>query len=212
MNQGFRNYLVVNGGYCGFTITDGAIRMLVLLYFHQLGYSPFEIAMLFLFYEFFGIVTNLIGGWLGARIGLNYIMHFGMAMQIVALMMLTVPDGWLSVAYVMAVQALSGIAKDLNKMSAKAGVKLFLPDESQEKLFRWVAILTGSKNAMKGAGFFIGAALLAWLGFRGALVALAAMLSLVLIWTWWMLPSDMGKTRAKARFSEVFSKCPKENW
>ena len=212
MEKGFRNYLVVNIGYCGFTITDGAIRMLVLLYFHQLGYSPLEIAMMFLFYEFFGIITNLVGGWLGSRIGLNKTMHIGMALQVVALSMLTVPDSWLSVAYVMAAQALSGIAKDLNKMSAKAGVKLFLPDGAEEKLFRWIAVMTGSKNALKGAGFFIGAALLAWLGFREALVVLAGMLIVLLIWTWWMLPSDIGKTKTKARFSEVFSKCPKVNW
>ena len=123
MENSLRNYLVVTGGYWAFTVTDGAIRMLVVLYFHLLGYSPFEVAMLFLFYEFFGIVTNLVGGWLGARIGLNLTMHIGMAMQVVALMLLTVPDAWLSVPYVMAAQALSGIAKDLNKMSAKASVK-----------------------------------------------------------------------------------------
>ena len=123
MDNSLRNYLVVTGGYWAFTVTDGAIRMLVVLYFHMLGYSPFEVAMLFLFYEFFGIVTNLVGGWLGARIGLNLTMHIGMGMQVVALLMLTVPDAWLSVPYVMAAQALSGIAKDLNKMSAKASVK-----------------------------------------------------------------------------------------
>jgi len=212
MEQGLKNYLVVNAGYCGFTITDGAIRMLVLLYFHQLGYTPLQIAMMFLFYELFGVITNLVGGWLGARIGLNKTMHIGMALQVIALSMLTVPDSCLSVAYVMTAQALSGIAKDLNKMSAKAGVKLFLPDGTEEKLFRWVAIMTGSKNALKGAGFFIGAALLAGFGFRESLLTLAGMLLVVLIWTWWMLPSEIGKTKTKARFSEVFSKCPQVNW
>jgi hypothetical protein len=123
MNSGLRNYLIVTGGYWAFTLTDGAIRMLVVLYFHLLGYSPFEVAMLFLFYEFFGIVTNLVGGWLGARIGLNLTMQIGMGLQVFALMMLTVPDAWLTVAYVMLAQALSGIAKDLNKMSAKASIK-----------------------------------------------------------------------------------------
>ncbi|RLL54764.1 MFS transporter [Mariprofundus sp. EBB-1] len=212
MDQGFRNYLTVTGGYWAFTITDGAIRMLVVLYFHGLGYSPLQIAMLFLFYEFFGIVTNLVGGWLGARIGLNRCMHIGMLMQIGVLLMLTVPDAWLTVAYVMVAQAFSGIAKDLNKMSAKAGVKLFVPVQSDAKLFRWVAILTGSKNALKGAGFFIGGALLAWLEFRGALFALSTMLLLALICTWWLLPSGLGKTKMKAKFSQVFSKDPQINW
>ena len=211
IDQGFRHYLTVTGGYWAFTVTDGAIRMLVVLYFHGLGYSPLEIAMLFLFYEFFGIVTNLIGGWLGARIGLNRTMHIGMVMQIGALMALTVPDAWLSVAYVMAAQAFSGIAKDLNKMSAKAGVKLFLPDRSEKKLFRWVAILTGSKNALKGAGFFVGAALLAWLEFRGALFALSALLCIALLIIWVLLPADLGKASAKPKFSQIFSKSPQVN-
>jgi len=200
-----RNYLVVTGGYWAFTITDGAIRMLVVLYFHLLGYSPFEVAMLILFYEFFGIVTNLVGGWLGARIGLNLTMHIGMGLQVLALLALTVPDAWLSVPYVMAAQALSGIAKDLNKMSAKASVK-YLSGGGEGKLFKWVAILTGSKNALKGAGFFIGATLLEWVGFRGALALLAGMLVIVLITTALLLPSGVGKMKSKPKFTQVFSK------
>jgi predicted MFS family arabinose efflux permease len=210
--QSIRNYLVVTAGYWAFTVTDGAIRMLVVLYFHQLGYSPFEVAMLFLFYEFFGIVTNLVGGWLGARIGLNLTMHIGMMMQVVALAALTVPDTWLSVPYVMAAQALSGIAKDLNKMSAKASVKVMAEDGSQSKLFRWVAVLTGSKNALKGAGFFVGAALLEWVGFRSALGSLAGMLFVVLVITAIMLPSGVGKMKSKPKFTQVFSRVEAINW
>ena len=212
MEQGLRNYLVVTGGYWAFTITDGAIRMLVVLYFHLLGYSPFEVAMLFVFYEFFGVVTNLVGGWLGARIGLNLTMHAGMALQVVALLALTVPDAWLSVAYVMAAQALSGIAKDLNKMSAKASVKVMVSEDSGSQLFKWVAVLTGSKNALKGAGFFIGAALLEWIEFRGALVVLAVLLLVVLIITVILLPSGVGKMKSKPKFTQVFSKVPAINW
>ncbi len=212
MQQGIRNYLVVTAGYWAFTITDGAIRMLVVLYFHMLGYSPFEVAMLFLFYEFFGIVTNLVGGWLGARIGLNLTMHIGMGMQVIALAALTVPDAWLSVPYVMAAQALSGIAKDLNKMSAKASVKVMVSDEGGLKLFKWVAILTGSKNALKGAGFFIGAALLEWSGFRGALEILAGSLFIVMIITIFLLPSGVGKMKSRPKFTQVFSKVPAINW
>ncbi|PVV19491.1 MAG: MFS transporter [gamma proteobacterium symbiont of Ctena orbiculata] len=212
MDQGLRNYLVVTGGYWAFTITDGAIRMLVVLYFHLLGYSPFEVAMLFLFYEFFGIVTNLVGGWLGARIGLNLTMHIGMGLQVVALSLLTVPDPWLSVAYVMFAQALSGIAKDLNKMSAKASVKTLVKDGSGTTLFKWVAVLTGSKNALKGGGYFIGAALLELVGFRGALAILAAMLLLVLILTAILLPTGLGKMKSKPKFTQVFSNIPAINW
>jgi len=212
MEQGLKNYLVITAGYWAFTITDGAIRMLVVLYFHLLGYSPFEVAMLFLFYEFFGIVTNLVGGWLGARIGLNLIMNIGMGLQVVALAALTVPDSWLTIAYVMVAQALSGIAKDLNKMSAKASVKTLVQDNAESSLFKWVAILTGSKNALKGAGFFVGAGLLQWLGFRMGLAVLSASLFMVLIVTAWLLPSGMGKMSSKPKFSQVFSKVASVNY
>lgn len=212
MNTELRNYLVVTGGYWAFTITDGAIRMLVVLYFHLLGYSPFEVAMLFLFYEFFGIVTNLVGGWLGAHIGLNRTMHLGMGMQVVALAMLTVPDAWLSVAYVMSAQALSGIAKDLNKMSAKASVKRIGVGAGESKLFRWVALLTGSKNTLKGAGFFAGAALLELFGFRVALAVLATLLLLALAVTWVLLPGDLGKAKTRPKFSQLFANEPAINW
>ncbi|MEB4589863.1 organoarsenical effux MFS transporter ArsJ [Candidatus Thiothrix sp. Deng01] len=212
MNLELRNYFVVTGGYWAFTLTDGAIRMLVVLYFHQLGYSPFAVAMLFLFYEFFGIVTNLVGGWLAARLGLNVTMHLGMAMQVVALAMLTVPAAWLSVPYVMFAQALSGIAKDLNKMSAKASVKTLVPKDANARLFKWVAILTGSKNALKGVGFFLGAALLQLAGFRNALLILAGGLFVVLVTTMLLLPRELGKAKSKPKFSQVFSNTPAINW
>ena len=214
MDQGLRNYLVVTASYWAFTLTDGAIRMLVVLYFHLLGYSPLEVAMLFLFYEFFGIVTNLVGGWLGSRIGLNLTMHIGMSLQIVALAMLTVPDQWLSIVYVMLAQALSGIAKDLNKMSAKASIKTLLPTDknSDPTLFKWVAVLTGSKNALKGLGFFLGTLLLQFFEFRGALIFLASALLLVLIGSIILLPSGIGKAKRKTKFSQVFSKSPAINW
>jgi len=210
-----RNYLLITGSYWAFTLTDGAIRMLVVLYFHLLGYSPFEVAMLFLFYEFFGIVTNLVGGWLGTRIGLNRIMHIGMGLQVLALLMLTVPEAWLSVAYVMVAQALSGIAKDLNKMSAKAGVKTLVPEQddthSDSRLFKWVAMLTGSKNALKGVGFFLGALLLEFAGFRNALLILAGGLLFVLLLTAMMLPHGFGKTKNKPTFTRIFSNTPAIN-
>jgi predicted MFS family arabinose efflux permease len=215
MNTNLKNYLVVTAGYWAFTLTDGAIRMLVVLYFHLLGYSPLEVAMLFLFYEFFGIVTNLVGGWMAARLGLNVTMHLGMVMQVIALLMLTVPDPWLSVAYVMAAQALSGIAKDLNKMSAKASVKTLVSQSSKSgdtTLFKWVAILTGSKNALKGVGFFLGAMLLELVGFRSALMVLAGGLFIIFIITWILLPNEIGKAKSKPKFTQVFSNIPAINW
>ncbi len=211
-----KQYLVITGNYWAFTLTDGALRMLVVLYFNQLGYSPLSIAMLFLFYEIFGVVTNLVGGWLGARLGLNKTMNIGLAMQVVALLMLTVPSEYLTVVFVMAAQALSGIAKDLNKMSAKSAIKLLVPktgqvNESEQKLYQWVALLTGSKNALKGIGFFLGGLLLTLLGFKGALMLMAAVLFVVWIMSLWLLKQDLGKTKNKAKFSELFSKSPAIN-
>lgn len=210
MTAALRHYLIITGNYWAFTLTDGAIRMLVVLHFYQLGYSPFAIAMLFVFYEVFGIVTNVIGGWLGARIGLNRTMQVGTAMQIIALLMLTVPNAFLSVGYVMAAQALSGVAKDLNKMSAKAGVKL-VAGASDDQLFKWVAWITGSKNALKGLGFFVGAALLSLMGFQGANLALAVMLGFGLIATL-SLPSGLGTMKGKAKFSALFAQEAAINW
>ena len=154
-----QQYLIITGNYWTFTLTDGALRMLVVLYFHGLGYSPLQVASLFLFYELFGVLTNLLGGWLGARLGLNRTMNIGLALQVGALLMLTVPNAWLTVPWVMLAQALSGIAKDLNKMSAKSAIKQLLPDGQHSRLYRWVALLTGSKNALKGVGFFLGGGL-----------------------------------------------------
>ncbi len=211
MTLDLRNYLTVTGGYWAFTLTDGAIRMLVVLYFHQLGYSPFQVAMLFLFYELFGVVTNLVGGWLASRLGLNVTMHIGMVMQIAALAML-MPTAWLSVSYVMFAQALSGIAKDLNKMSAKASVKTLVPKDADAKLFKWVAVLTGSKNALKGAGFFLGAVLLQAVGFQIALLVLALGLFVVTIVTLLLLPDDLGKSKDKPKFTQVFSNTAAINW
>ena len=207
---GLAAYARITANYWAFTITDGAIRMLVVLYFHQLGYSALEIALLFLFYEFFGIVTNLTGGWLAARLGLTTTLVSGTLLQIAALLMLTVPEAWLSVAYVMFAQALSGIAKDLNKMSAKSGVKLVAGDV-QGRLFRWVAWLTGSKNALKGLGFFVGATLLYTIGFRGALVVLAGLLVLSLTLAALGLPRGLGRVAGKPKFTQMFSNSPAIN-
>ncbi|MBU6227107.1 MAG: organoarsenical effux MFS transporter ArsJ [Acidobacteria bacterium] len=202
-----RNYALVTAGYWTFTLTDGALRMLVLLHFNDLGYSAVAIAFLFLAYEFMGILTNLLGGWVGSRRGLNRTLVAGLVLQIVALMALSAESSswerWLSVAFVMAMQALSGVAKDLTKMSSKSAVKTVAGDGS---LFRLVAILTGSKNALKGVGFFLGAALLAGVGYDGALWlmsgALAAMVVVLLVF----LNEDIGKSKKKPPLRSVLSK------
>ncbi|MDH4555390.1 organoarsenical effux MFS transporter ArsJ [Pseudomonas sp. BN417] len=206
LSPAVRQYLLVTGNYWAFTLTDGALRMLVVLHFHSLGYTPLQIAALFLFYEIFGVITNLVGGYLGARLGLNRTMNIGLGLQVAALLMLTVPSTWLTIPWVMGAQALSGIAKDLNKMSAKSSIKLLVPDGQQGTLYKWVAILTGSKNALKGVGFFLGGALLASLGFTGAVLAMAVVLALIWLGSLVMLKKDLGKARAKPKFRDIFSK------
>lgn len=215
-----KQYLLITANYWAFTLTDGALRMLVVLHFYQLGYSPLAIAMLFVFYEIFGVVTNCVGGWLGARWGLNKTMNIGLAVQIFALSMLLLPSDLLTMAWVMAAQALSGIAKDLNKMSAKSSIKILLPDKNnkgnaqnpdQRRLYNWVARLTGSKNALKGAGFFLGGTLLTLFGFQTAIAIMALALTVVWLISIFCLKKDLGKTQYKAKFSQIFSKSPAIN-
>ena len=201
-----RQYMLVTGNYWAFTLTDGALRMLVVLYFYGLGYSPLEIALLFIFYEIFGVITNMFGGWLGARLGLNKTMNIGLFMQILALGMLLIPSSSLSIPWVMTAQALSGIAKDLNKMSAKSAIKTLVPGDAQSQLYKWVAILTGSKNALKGAGFFLGGLLLSVLGFQGAVLSMALALSIIWVFSLLTLGQDLGKAKNKPKFREIFSK------
>jgi MFS family permease len=205
-----RSYIFVTGAYWGFTLTDGALRMLVLLHFATLGYSPVQLAFLFLFYEFFGIVTNLVGGWIGSRMGLRVTLLGGLILQVVALGLLAQlnpawPRVW-SVTYVMLMQSLSGIAKDLTKMSSKSVIKVLVPEEAKGTLFKWVAILTGSKNALKGVGFFLGGFLLHAAGYAGALWWMAAGLFVVWAGSWLVLPPDMGLSKKKVGFRQIFSK------
>lgn len=210
-----KSYALVTAAYWGFTLTDGALRMLVLLYFHGLGYSALEVALLFVLYEFFGIVTNFFGGWLGARYGLKLTLFGGLGLQIGALIMLALLPAswpqWAAVAYVMASQSLSGIAKDLTKMSSKSAIKLVVPANAEGALFKWVAILTGSKNALKGVGFFLGGALLAGFGFAGGLWIMVVGLTIVLALSLLFLRRELGKTKQKVPFKELLSKTPALN-
>ena len=205
-----RNYIVVTAAYWGFTLTDGALRMLVLLHFHTLGYSPFELATLFLLYELMGVLTNLIGGWLGSRFGVKLTLLSGLALQVFSLFLLSFLNPlWsaiFSLVFVLFAQGLSGVAKDLSKMSSKSAIKLVVPKNNHSTLFKLVALLTGSKNALKGVGFFLGGVLLSVCGFVYALWIMAGALFALLILSGWLLPNSMGKASTKAKIKEIFSK------
>ncbi len=211
MNQ--RSYLLVTLAYWGFTLTDGALRMLVLLHFHERGLTPVQLAFLFLLYEFCGILTNLLGGWLASRKGLKITLTSGLLLQITSLLLLSfMPTDWslwLGVSYIMGTQALSGIAKDLTKMSSKSAVRVLLPkddEQAQRGLFRWVSLLTGSKNALKGVGFLLGGILLGSLGFQGSLWTMAAGLGTIFLISTFGLKDDLGRSKQKTKFTELFSK------
>jgi len=213
--EGLSAYIAVTAAYWAFMLTDGALRMLVLLHFHTLGFSPVQLAYLFVLYEVAGMVTNLCAGWIAARFGLTSTLYAGLGLQVVALVALAQLDpGWavgLSVAYVMLVQGASGVAKDLAKMSSKSAVKLLAPT-AQGGLFRWVAVLTGSKNAVKGLGFLLGAALLSLVGFTRAVWGMAAVLALILLAVALFMPAGLPSGRKGAKFAEVFSKSADVNW
>jgi len=212
---GFTAYIAVTAAYWAFMLTDGALRMLVLLHFHTLGFSPVQLAYLFVLYEIAGVVTNLSAGWIAARFGLTSTLYAGLSLQVIALLALTQLDpAWsvtASVVFVMLVQGLSGVAKDLAKMSSKSAVKLLAPTTGGG-LFRWVALLTGSKNAVKGAGFLLGAGMLALLGFVPSALLMAAILFVILIGVIIGMPAGLPVGRKDAKFTEVLSKNRNINW
>jgi MFS family permease len=215
MQSAVRHYAIVTSAYWGFTLTDGALRMLVLLHFYKLGYSAITLAFLFLLYEAAGIVANLLGGWLAARHGITRMLVVGLSTQIVGFIVLSaLQPGWsaaMSVAWVVLAQGICGVAKDLTKTASKSAIKLTqaaAQEQGSGQLFKWVAWFTGSKNAMKGLGFFLGGLLLQTLGFQGALWSMAALLSLVLAGVLLSLPRLMGKARASRSARELFAKGP----
>ncbi|HEX5737079.1 MAG TPA: organoarsenical effux MFS transporter ArsJ, partial [Hydrogenophaga sp.] len=213
MNTAERHYAIVTAAYWGFTLTDGALRMLVLLHFYQLGYSPFTLAFLFLLYEAAGIAANFIGGWLATRYGITRMLTVGLITQVTGFTVLSFLDpGWsaaLSVAWVVLAQGICGVAKDLTKSASKSAIKVTADQAKNQgsgQLFKWVAWFTGSKNAMKGVGFFLGGLLLQTLGFQQALWAMAALLALVLVGVVSSLPQMMGKNKASKSAKELFAK------
>jgi predicted MFS family arabinose efflux permease len=214
MTPGARNYAIVTAAYWGFTLTDGALRMLVLLHFFHLGYSPFVLSFLFLLYEAAGIAANFIGGWLATRFGITRMLTVGLSTQIIGFLVLSAlsPD-WTaaaSVAWVVMAQGICGVAKDLTKTASKSAIKVAekeaRAEDAEGRLFRWVAWFTGSKNAMKGLGFFLGGVLLQVAGFRLSLWLMALMLAVVLLGVVWSLPPMMGKSKASSSARELFGK------
>lgn len=213
--EGLAAYFAITVAYWAFMLTDGALRLLVLLHFHTLGFSPIQLAYLFVLYEVAGMVTNLSAGWIATRFGLTSTLYAGLVLQIAALLALSLLNPSWSIAaslvFVMTVQGVSGVAKDLAKMSSKSAVKLLAPSEDGG-LFRWVAVLTGSKNSVKGLGSLLGAVLLALIGFKAAVLGMAVVLSAIFLAVATFMPGGLPRGRKDAKFSEVFSKNRNINW
>jgi len=207
-----RDYATVTASYWVFTLTDGALRMLVLLFLHEQGYSPLSIASLFLFYELFGVVTNFVGGWLGARFGLKSTLFAGLGLQIVACGMLTAEVAALTLPYLLVAQGLSGVAKDLTKMSSKSYIKLVVPESDSRGLMKWVALLTGSKNTLKGVGFFLGGVLLSAFGLQTSCLGMAGALALALVLSVLLLPKAPGKSDSKLSLGNLIPRDARINW
>ena len=207
-----RDYAIITATYWAFTLSDGALRMLVLLRLHEQGFSPLSLAMLFVLYEFFGMVTNLFGGWLGAKHGLKITLGSGLLLQVTACSLLALGESNLTVPFVMAMQGLSGIAKDLTKMSSKSYIKMVVPDSDQAGLLKWIAILTGSKNTLKGVGFFLGGFLLTSMGFGGACFAMAIVLAATWAASTLALPKAPGKSRASVSLKSLIPTDKRLQW
>ena len=215
MQHALRNYVIVTAAYWGFTLTDGALRMLILLHFYRLGYSPFTLAFLFLLYEAAGVVANLIGGWLAVRFGIARMLMVGLTTQIIGFALLSqLNPEWtaaVAVTWVLVAQGICGVAKDLTKTASKSAIKVTadqVKNQEAGQLFKWVAWFTGSKNAMKGVGFFLGGLLLETLGFPWSVWLMAGLLALVLLGVVFSLPPMMGKSKASKSAKELFAKNP----
>lgn len=209
-----RSYAVTTFSYWVLTLSDGALRMLVLLHFHQQGLDPITLSLLFLLYEFCGVVTNAVGGWVADVKGLKSTLTTGLLLQTLSLVTLAMlPGDWigvLGIAYVMVTQAMSGVAKDLTKMSSKSAIKAIVKGsnetERQGRIWKWVALLTGSKNALKGVGFFLGGALLGAFGFQIALYSLAGAVAIAWLIAQLGVPAELGKAAIRKKFTASLSK------
>ncbi len=200
------SFLSITFSYLGFSLTDGAIRVLVVLFFHHQGFSPFQIASLFLLYEIAGIFTNFLGGWIGTKLGLNTTLIAGMLLQVASMALLTVENALLTVPYIMLMQGFCGIAKDLVKMSCKSSLKVINQEGESGRLFKWVSLLTGSKNSMKGAGFLVGGLMLTYQGFQRSMGIMAIILLLLTVMTYLMIPKNLGKAKKKSSWRSLFAK------
>ncbi len=95
--QGLRADAAVTVAYWAFTLSDRALRLLVLLQFNGLGFKPILLAWLLLLYELAGAITYLYAGWIAARFGHATKLYAGLCLQIAALVALAQLDPMCSI-------------------------------------------------------------------------------------------------------------------
>lgn len=210
-------FAVISISYLLFTVTDGALRMIVLLHAYNLRFSAMQVAVMFVLYELAGVFTNLGAGLAGARWGIKMTLITGLCLQLLTYGLLFAWDEKWSqtqaIVYVTVVQMFGGVAKDLTKLGGKTVTKLVTPDEQSTKLFKLVSLLTGWKNSLKGVGYFLGSALLP----ISYYLALSVMLGLVLLalpWAIFGLDRSLGTAKkSNSALRDIFDlKNPNLNW
>ena len=208
-SDALRPFVIISTSYLLFTVTDGALRMIVLLHAYNKSFSALQVSVTFTLYELAGVVTNLAAGLLGSKWGIKYTLLGGLALQLVAIgLLFGWQDDWTQVQaiiYVTVAQMFAGVAKDLTKLGGKTVTKLVTPDEQSTKLFKLVSLLTGWKNSLKGVGYFLGSALLQLGGYYCALGVMMALIVLAVPWAAWGLHKDLGTAKKKdATLAEIF--------
>jgi len=203
-----RPFVIISITYLLFTVTDGAIRMIVLLHAYSKSFSALQVAVMFTLYELAGVFTNLAAGMMGARWGIRFTLIVGLCLQIFSYgLLFGWNDDWsqrTAIIYVTIAQMFAGIAKDLTKLGGKTVTKLVTPEGRHTRLFRLVSLLTGWKNSLKGVGYFRGSALLevsydAALGFMIGLIVIAMPFAI------FGLDKNLGTAKKKnASLKEIF--------
>lgn len=207
-SKALRPFVIISSSYLLFTITDGAIRMIVLLHAYNKSFSALEVSIMFSLYELAGVFTNLAAGLMGAKWGIKFTLIIGLSLQLLSYgLMFGWQDSWTkseAIIYVTVAQMFAGIAKDLTKLGGKTVTKLVTPDEKETQLFKLVSFITGWKNSLKGVGYFAGAALLQ----VSYVLALSVMMALVLIampWAICGLDRSLGTAKKKnATWKDAF--------
>jgi MFS family permease len=209
LSHALRPFVIISSSYLLFTITDGAIRMIVLLHAYNKSFSALEVSITFTLYELAGVFTNLAAGFMGAKWGIKLTLISGLSLQLLSYGLLFAwQDDWTkreSIIFVTVAQMFAGIAKDLTKLGGKTVTKLVTPEQKETHLFKLVSLITGWKNSLKGVGYFLGSALLS-VSYELALGFMMGLVVLAMPWAILGLDKSLGTAKKRnASWKEVFN-------